>query len=91
MVYTEKPGYKYISDAFDGHRAKLLREPYADPEDPDEYLAANIFSVPKEARWSYLQSRAKDLAIGELRKLQAEAARLDEAIWMNLEALGYGR
>jgi len=24
MVYTEKPGYKYISDAFDGHRAKLL-------------------------------------------------------------------
>ncbi len=57
---------KYISDAFERHRAKLLREPYADPEDPDEYLAANIFWVPKEARWSYLQSRARDPAIGVL-------------------------
>ncbi|MBC7098102.1 SAM-dependent DNA methyltransferase [Candidatus Bipolaricaulota bacterium] len=57
---------KYISDAFEQHRAKLLQEPYADPEDPDEYLAANIFWVPKEARWSYLQSRAKDPNIGVL-------------------------
>ena len=57
---------KYISDAFERHRAKLLREPYADPEDPDEYLAANIFWVPKEARWTYLQSRARDPAIGVL-------------------------
>ena len=57
---------KHISDAFEQHRAKLLQEPYADPEDPDEYLAANIFWVPKEARWSYLQSRAKDPAIGVL-------------------------
>ncbi|HHE48618.1 MAG TPA: SAM-dependent DNA methyltransferase, partial [Candidatus Acetothermia bacterium] len=57
---------KHISDAFEQHRAKLLQEPYADPEDPDEYLAANIFWVPKEARWSYLQSRAKDPNIGVL-------------------------
>jgi len=57
---------KYISDAFEQYRAKLLQEPYADPEDPDEYLAANIFWVPKEARWSYLRSRAKDPTIGVL-------------------------
>ncbi len=29
--------------------------------------------------------------VAELKKQQAEAARLDEAIWKNLEALGYGR
>ena len=27
---------KHISDAFEQHRAKLLQEPYANPEDPDE-------------------------------------------------------
>jgi type I restriction enzyme M protein len=37
---------KYISDAFEEHRKKLLAEPYADPEDPDEYRAENIFWVP---------------------------------------------
>ena len=26
----------------------------SDPEDIDEYLAKNIFFVPKNARWSYL-------------------------------------
>ncbi|MBO9392694.1 type I restriction-modification system subunit M N-terminal domain-containing protein, partial [Caldilinea sp.] len=41
---------KYISDAFEEHRKKLLAELYADPEDPDEYRAENIFWVPPEAR-----------------------------------------
>ena len=36
------------------------------PEDPDEYLADNIFWVPPEARWSYIQGRAKDPLIGKL-------------------------
>ena len=31
----------------------------ADPEDPDEYRAENIFWVPKEARWSHLQANAQ--------------------------------
>jgi len=57
---------KYISDAFEQHHEKLSKEPYADPEDRDEYLAEGIFWVPKEARWSYLKSRAKDPAIGML-------------------------
>ena len=34
---------KYISDAFEKHRKRLEQEPYADPEDPDEYRAANVF------------------------------------------------
>ena len=45
---------KYISDAFEAKRAELLNEELADAEDPEEYLAENVFWVPKEARWSHL-------------------------------------
>jgi type I restriction enzyme M protein len=57
---------KYISDAFEEHRKKLVAEPYADPEDPDEYRAENIFWVPPEARWSELQKNARQPTIGQL-------------------------
>jgi type I restriction enzyme M protein len=50
---------KYISEAFEHHRNKLLQEEYADPEDPEEYLASNVFWVPQEARWEHLQANAK--------------------------------
>ena len=41
----------YISDAFEERHAQLEREQAegADPEDPDEYRAASIFWVPREA------------------------------------------
>jgi type I restriction enzyme M protein len=42
------------------------REEYADPEERDEYIAENIFWVPKEARWSFLQNNAKQPTIGQL-------------------------
>jgi type I restriction enzyme M protein len=59
---------KYISDAFEEHRAKLAADKNsgADPEDPDEYRAFNIFWVPKAARWSHLQANAKQPTIGKL-------------------------
>ncbi len=57
---------KYISDAFSEVYDKLAREDYADPEDRDEYVAENIFWVPKEARWSFLQANAKLPKIGTL-------------------------
>ena len=59
---------KYISDAFEEHRAKLEAERAegADPEDPDEYRAANVFWVPKEARWSYLKANARQPSIGKI-------------------------
>src|SRR5947199_9669486 len=57
---------KYISDSFEEHRAKLATEPGADPEDRDEYTAENIFWVPKQARWTFLQANAKQPAIGKL-------------------------
>ena len=56
---------KYISDAFEAKRAGLLAEELADAEDPEEYLAENIFWVPKEARWTHLQARAKLPSIGK--------------------------
>jgi type I restriction enzyme M protein len=57
---------KYISDAFEEKRAELEgeRNEGADPEDRDEYRAANVFWVPKEARWSVLQANAKQSTIG---------------------------
>jgi type I restriction enzyme M protein len=59
---------KYISDAFEEHRAKLEAERAegADPEDPDEYRAANVFWVPKEGRWSYLKANARQPSIGRI-------------------------
>ena len=42
---------KCISDAFEAKHAELdaQRSEGADPEDPDEYRAENIFWVPPEA------------------------------------------
>jgi type I restriction enzyme M protein len=59
---------KYISDAFEEKHAALEKEAAsgADPEDPDEYRAVNIFWVPPEARWSNLRNRAKDPMIGKI-------------------------
>src|SRR5712671_6969380 len=56
---------KYISDAFEEKHTALLKEKGADPEDPDEYLAENIFWVPKQARWGFLQGKAKLPEIGK--------------------------
>jgi type I restriction enzyme M protein len=61
---------KYISDAFEEHHATLLagKGEYAgaDPEDPDEYKALNVFWVPPGARWTYLQNSAKQPEIGKI-------------------------
>ena len=59
---------KYISDAFEAKHAELetQRKKGADPEDPDEYKAASIFWVPKEARWQHLKSSAPQPTIGKL-------------------------
>src|SRR2546425_12549443 len=72
---------KYISDAFEERRSQLeeatgdsSNELYViDPEDRfqvledrDEYVSENVFWVPIEARWSYLQANAKQPNIGKL-------------------------
>lgn len=57
---------KYISDAFEARHHELLDEDPEAAEDRDEYLADNIFWVPREARWSHLQAHARQPAIGTL-------------------------
>src|SRR5215813_6213904 len=59
---------KYISDAFEAQHAELEAEKDqgADPEDPDEYRALNMFCVPSEARWSHLKAQAKQSTIDQL-------------------------
>lgn len=57
---------KYISDSFLEKYEALQAEEFADPEDRDEYLADNVFWVPAEARWSFLQGKAKNPKIGQL-------------------------
>ena len=59
---------KYISDAFDELFQKLITEQDqtgADPEDKDEYTAERVFYVPPQARWKWLQGRAKLPTIGK--------------------------
>jgi type I restriction enzyme M protein len=70
---------KYISDAFEEQHAKLgaERAQGADPEDPDEYRAANVFWVPQEARWRFLQQQARQSTIGKLVDDAMEAIERD--------------
>jgi type I restriction enzyme M protein len=72
---------KYISDAFEERYQQLslwtsdssheyyikeAQQRYEVLEDRDEYKAENIFWVPKQARWSYLQANAKQPTIGKI-------------------------
>jgi len=56
---------KYISDAFQELHDALAADKDSDPEDRDEYLAENVFWVPKVARWAVLQADAKQPTIGK--------------------------
>jgi type I restriction enzyme M protein len=57
---------KYISDAFEAKHTALHAEDQQAAEDKDEYLADNVFWVPKDGRWSHLKASAKLPTIGTL-------------------------
>lgn len=72
---------KYISDRFEARRREIeisLSDPTSEDyipnevrrqrflEDRDEYSGQNIFWVPTEARWGYIQDRAKLPEIGQV-------------------------
>jgi type I restriction enzyme M protein len=57
---------KYVSEAFSARHKALQADKHADAEDPDEYLAENVFWVPEAARWSHLQANATSPNIGKL-------------------------
>lgn len=58
---------KYTSDAFEAKHQELLAHKAhgANPEDPDEYRADNVFWVAQEARWSFLNGSAPQPTIGQ--------------------------
>ncbi len=57
---------KYVSDSFKEKYDQLKAEGYGDEEDRDEYLADNIFWVPKDARWENIKAHATSTDIGEI-------------------------
>ncbi len=72
---------KYVSDAFGERQQQLsmwtsdplheyyIKEPsarYEVLEDRDEYIAVNVFWVPRETRWEYLRANAKQPTIGRI-------------------------
>jgi type I restriction enzyme M protein len=84
---------KYISDAFEEQHARLEaeREQGADPEDPDEYRAHNIFWVPPEARWVHLRAQARQSTIGQLVDDAMGAIERDNAVLKGVLPTEYAR
>ncbi len=84
---------KYISDAFEETRAHLETEVSqgADPEDPDEYRAKNVFWVPLEARWAVLQADAKQPTIGETVDEAMDAIERDNPALRDVLPKNYAR
>ena len=82
---------KYISDSFEELHAKLLKDKHADPEDRDEYLAKNVFWVPKKARWSYLRDNAKKPEIGKMVDDAMIAVEKDNASVKGVLSKNYAR
>ncbi|MCK4516873.1 MAG: SAM-dependent DNA methyltransferase, partial [Spirochaetaceae bacterium] len=85
---------KYISDAFEERHGFLKAEAarkgsdwYVKDagqlkdvlEDRDAYRMKSVFFVPPEARWEYLQSRAKDPKIGRLIDSAMDSLERDNA------------
>lgn len=82
---------KYISDAFEEHRAKLQTIPDADPEERDEYTGDNIFWVPEEARWGSLQEQARKATIGNAIDKAMEAIERENPALKGVLLKDYGR
>jgi len=55
---------KYVSGAFEQRYNELVSEGEGFENDPDEYIAENVFFVPEEARWSKIADAAHSPEIG---------------------------
>ena len=57
---------KYISDSFIERYNEIKTKYPGMEEDRDAYESENVFFVPKEARWDYIKSHAKQPEIGQI-------------------------
>ncbi len=82
---------KYISDAFEEAKKEIEKDPEGDVEEIDEYKARNIFWVPPEARWGYLQKNAKQPTIGKLVDNAMDSIERDNRSLKDVLPKNYGR
>ncbi|MBU4535926.1 MAG: type I restriction-modification system subunit M [Euryarchaeota archaeon] len=82
---------KYISDAFFEVYEDLQSDEYSDPEDRDEYLALNVFWVPTQARWDYIQQNAKKPEIGKILDDAMDAIEKDNPTLKGVLPKNYAR
>ncbi len=82
---------KYISDAFTAKHDALKSVDPASAEDRDEYKADNVFWVPPLARWSHLQSSARQPTIGKLVDEAMLAIEAENASLKGVLPKDYGR
>ena len=84
---------KYISDGFEEQHQKLIsqKSSEADPEDRDEYKAENVFWVPQNARWAYLQNNAHQPTIGRIIDEAMEAIEKENPILKGVLPKDFGR
>ncbi|HUY08006.1 MAG TPA: class I SAM-dependent DNA methyltransferase [Candidatus Dormibacteraeota bacterium] len=78
---------KYVDDAFGERRAQLAADLAGEGitgeqagellESRDEYTAEGVFWVPPEARWEFLQSKAKQPDIGRLIDAAMDAVEVE--------------
>ncbi|APH54470.1 Type I restriction-modification system methylation subunit [Granulibacter bethesdensis] len=82
---------KFISDKFNAKYEDLKarqKTDFTDPEERDEYVAENVFWVPKGARWQDIQDRATTAEIGQIvddamRSIEAENPTLEGVLPKN--------
>ena len=82
---------KYISDAFEDHRAELQLIEGANLEDPDEYRGDNIFWVPVDARWSNIQDMARQATVGQIIDSAMEAVERENSALKDVLPKNYAR
>jgi len=84
---------KYISDVFIEVYEGLKSDPegLSDPEDVDEYRMRNVFWVPPEARWDYLQDNAKRPTVGKLIDDAMDAIERDNPSLKGVLSKNYAR
>lgn len=83
---------KYISDAFEEHKAKVIAAWGNDAaNDRDEYIADNIFWVPPESRWKKLADQAKLPEIGQIVDNAMVAIERDNPMLKNVLPKDYAR
>lgn len=82
---------KFISDKFNAKYEDLKARQdadFTDPEERDEYVAENVFWVPKGARWQDIQDRATTAEVGQIvddamRAIEAENSTLEGVLPKN--------